>query len=439
MKRQAEGEALDLASVLNWAPGFEYQKQFFTGHALVDSPTHDHAPMHEGMPHDAHAIAAEQDAEIMEAVQHDAINPAHPPLLRYDVEISGFPSSHCGHLVLLQLNDAVYPGTTSVDDWPSWNVPILRWAKQQGAFVGYAHSGHGLVVDSTELPNLVIPPFNSMGANEFIADVTHPGLVDFISGCDLWPFAELNIWYHTMNCGFDTAFAGETDFPCLTDACVGGGRSYVQLPSRPAGDRGYAEWIRGLLHGSSYFGDGRSHMFDFQVNGAKRDLHPLALSSPSDVVVTANVAARLEPMTTDETRAIQHASPYAKPYWQLERARVQDTRTVPVELVVNGVAVDRTNILADGVPRPVRFRTQVKQSSWIALRIYPSSHTNPIVVSVAGHPVRASRSSAEWCRRGVDVCWEQKRQRIRPQELAAAAETYEHARRTYDSILREMT
>jgi hypothetical protein len=438
MKRQAEGEALDLASVLNWAPGFEYQKQFFTGHTLADGHPQDQAPVHEGMPHDAHAIAAEQDAEIMEAVQHDAINPARPSLLRYDVEISGFPSSHCGHLVLLQLNDAAYPGAKSVDDWPSWNVPILRWAKQQGAFVGYAHSGHGLVVDSTELPNLVIPPFNSMGANEFIADVTHPGLVDFISGCDLWPFAELNIWYHTMNCGFDTAFAGETDFPCLSDACVGGGRSYVQLSSRPAGDRGYAEWISSLLHGATYFGDGRSHLFDFQVNGAKRDLHPLALPSPSDVVVTAQVAARLAPLATDETRAIQHASPYTKPYWQLERARVQDTRTVPVELVVNGVAVDRTNILADGVPRPVRFRTRIGQSSWIALRIYPSSHTNPIVVSVAGHPVRASRSSAEWCRRGVDVCWDQKRQRIRPQELAAAAETYEHARRTYDSILREM-
>jgi hypothetical protein len=37
----------------------------------------------------------------------------------------------------------------------------------------------------------------------------------------------------------------------------------------------------------------------------------------------------------------------------------------------------------------------------------------------------------------VDVCWEQKKQRIRPQELAAAFQIYEHARRTYDDILRE--
>ncbi len=36
------------------------------------------------------------------------------------------------------------------------------------------------------------------------------------------------------------------------------------------------------------------------------------------------------------------------------------------------------------------------------------------------------------CRQAVDVCWEQKRQRIRPAELAAAAEAYDHARAAYD-------
>jgi hypothetical protein len=242
-----------------------------------------------------------------------------------------------------------------------------------------------------------------------------------------------------MNCGFDTAFAGETDFPCLSDACVGGGRSYARLPSRPSGDGGYSDWIGSLVHGSSYFGDGRSHLFDFQVNGVQRDLKSLELASVGEIEVTANVAARLEPTPTEQTRAIQHASPYAKPYWHIERARVGDSRNVAIELIVNGIAVDQMEVLADGAVRPIRFRTRISKSSWIALRVYPSSHTNPIVVGVGDSPVRASRASAEWCRRGVDVCWEQKRQRIRPQELAAAAETYEHARRTYDAILREMT
>ena len=37
-------------------------------------------------------------------------SPHRSTLLRYDLEVSGFPSSHCGHLVLLRLRDQDYPG-----------------------------------------------------------------------------------------------------------------------------------------------------------------------------------------------------------------------------------------------------------------------------------------------------------------------------------------
>ncbi|WP_263413026.1 CehA/McbA family metallohydrolase [Terriglobus aquaticus] len=440
MERQADGEALDLASVLNWGPGFQYQKQFFTGHALPSAVQTSSRPVaHEGMAHDATAIAAREEAAVVDRLQHSASPPAIDSLVRYDVEVSGFPSSHCGHLVLLSLRDQEFPHTHEIQDWPSWNAPILRWAHQQGAIAGYAHSGHGLVTDSTALPNLVIPPFNSSGANEFIADVTHSGLVDFISGCDLWPFAEMNIWYHTLNCGFATPFAGETDFPCLTDACVGGGRSYVRLSERPQGDSGYAKWIEGLIHGPSYFGDGRSHLMDFRVNSQLRGEHALDLRVPGEVEVTARVVARLDPISTEGTRAIQKASPYDKPYWHVERARIGDSRNVPVELIVNGKTAGRLVIRADGTPQPIRMTAQIEQSSWLALRIYPSAHTNPVVVSVAGRPVRASKDSAMWCRKGVDVCWEQKRQRIRPEEMRAAAEHFDHARRVYDAMVAEFS
>ncbi len=36
-------------------------------------------------------------------------------LMRYDLEISGFPSSHAGHLVLLGLKDQDYPGSKRLD------------------------------------------------------------------------------------------------------------------------------------------------------------------------------------------------------------------------------------------------------------------------------------------------------------------------------------
>ena len=218
MLRQAEGEALDVGAVLTWAPGWYYQRQFFSGH-----------------------------------VDHQGATAADHSMLRYDVEVSGFPSSHCGHLVLLRLTEDQFPGAKRVEEWPSWNLPILKWSKAQGAVSGYAHSGMGLVVDSTELPNYLMPAFDLNGANECIVDVTHPGMVDFMSGCDTWPFVELNFWYHVLNCGFVLAFAGETDFPCLTDDRVGGGRSYVKLVAPPSGDTGYSSWVSsGMIDGNSY-------------------------------------------------------------------------------------------------------------------------------------------------------------------------------------------
>ncbi len=421
MDRQIEGEALDLGAVLTWAPGFLYQSQFFSGHVHTMSP--------ESIPHVSHTD-----------VQHAAASAPAKPTLRYDLEISGFPCSHCGHLVLLNLKQQNYPGTVMPEDWPSWNLPILEWAKAQGAVTGYAHSGHGMVVDSTDLPNYVLPAFDSCGANEYLVDITHDGLLDFISGSDLWPFTELNLWYHVLNCGFALRFAGETDFPCITDHAVGGGRSYVQLDRPPLGDAGYTAWLQsGLQHGRSYFGDGRSHIFDFHVDvpGARGVDGTLDADHPATAQVTARVAARLEPAISAVTESIRRRSPYDQPFWHLERARIGNTRSVAVDLIVNGEPTQRLTIAADGALHDVHFTVPIIRSSWIALRIFPSAHTNPVTVRVAGKPVRASAESARWCRAGVDVLWRQKSPRIRTAEIAAAARAYDHARATYDRILAE--
>jgi hypothetical protein len=143
---QIEGEALNLASVLIWGPSYYHQKQFFTGK------------------------------------DHPRSRPNQ--LMRYDLEISGFPSSHAGHLVLLGVKDQDYPGTKVLEDWPTWDLPILKWAKSQGVVTGFAHSGWGLEVKSSDLPNYEMPGFDGIGANEYIVDVTHPDTVDFISAGD---------------------------------------------------------------------------------------------------------------------------------------------------------------------------------------------------------------------------------------------------------------
>jgi hypothetical protein len=121
----------------------------------------------------------------------------------------------------------------------------------------------------------------------------------------------------------------------------------------------------------------------------------------------------------------------------VERARVGDTRKVPVELVVNGKPVARQEIEADGSVRELSFDYTPRQSSWVALRILPSSHTNPVFVEVDGKPVRASKKSAQWCLDAVDVCWNAKKGNIRAEERDGASKAYDVAREAYRKILSE--
>ena len=395
MDRQVLGEHLNVGCVLTWGPCYYYQKRFFRGR---------------------------QDDPLSKPGE----------LLHYDVEVSGFPSSHCGHLVLLNLNEQDYPGATRIDDWPTWDLPILRWAKSQGATTGFAHSGWGLQLKSDALPNYEIPGFDGIGANEYIVDVTYPGAVDFISAGDTpYPW-ELNIWYHTLNVGFRTPISGETDFPCIYDSRVGEGRLYAKL----SGPLTYSNWADGIREGKSYVSDGRSHLMDFRVNGTDVGTHgsEVGLAEAGTVQVEVIAAAYLDPAPSGEARALPYDQ---KPYWSVERARMGDTRKVPVEVVVNGLASARQEIIADGMVRKLHFDVPIRQSSWVAVRILPSSHTNPVFVLVGAKPVRASRRSAEWCLAGVNQCWTQKAARISARELPDAQAAYEHAREAYEKLIGE--
>jgi hypothetical protein len=395
MMRQILGEHLSIGSVLTWGPDYYYQKQFFSGKD--------------------HALSRPDQ------------------LMHYDLEVSGFPSSHAGHIILLNLKQQDFPGAKKIEDWPTWDLPIFKWAKQQGAVVGFAHSGWGLQVSGKELPSYQMPGFDGIGANEYIVDVTHPDTVDFISAVDTPYVWELNIWYHTLNVGFRTRISGETDFPCIYDGKVGLGRTYAKLEGLT-----YAGWLAGLQAGRSYVSDGKSHLMDFKVNGTAAGpagaAGDLRLNGAGNVAVTLTAAAYLPVKPNEALRA----RPYdEKPYWDVERARVGDTREVPVEIVVNGKAVARQNIVADGKLNELKFEVPVKESSWIAARVLPSAHTNPVFAIVGGKPVRASRASAEWCLNAVNQCWTQKAPRIAPGEQAEARKAYDHAREVYRQLIRE--
>ena len=302
--------------------------------------------------------------------------------------------------------------------------------EETGRGRGFAHSGWGLEVKRDVLPNYELPRFDGIGANEYIVDVAHDA-VDFISTVDTPAPWELNIWYHTLNAGFRTRISGETDFPCIYGERVGLGRSYVKLDKLD-----YDGWADGVRDGRSYVSDGKSHLIDFRVNdlpvGAQKS--EVKLDKPATARVTARVAARLDEQPNE---AISKLRLNQKPYWDLERARIGSSREVMVELIVNGTPVDKKRITADGAIRDLSFDARIERSSWVALRIATSSHTNPIFVIVGDKPIRASRRSAEWCLKAVDQCWSQKSPRISAKERDEAAKAYEHARQVYRRILAE--
>jgi hypothetical protein len=460
MMRHILGEDLNVGCVLSWGPCWYYQKDFFDG-KLHPLSTRDY-------------------------------------LMRYDVEVSGFPSSHCGHLCLLRLKEDDYtpPGgkpTTRIEEWPSWDLPVLRWGKEQGGVVGFSHSGWGLQVVpqdaakrlfaeldgdrsgsidareaakgllparfpaidadrdnavaepelvqaiarvSRQLPNYAIPQMDGIGANEYLVDVAHD-TCDFISSVDTPHVYELNIWYHTLNCGFRCKISGETDFPCIYGERVGLGRIYVKLDDQLDFD----QWTEGIKQGRSYVGDGRSHLIDFQVNdrAVGTGNGDVRLGGPGTVKVRAKVAAYLPETATAEERDIRNRPQEQKPYWAIERCRIGETRRVPLEVVVNGYPVKSATreIEADGRVHDVEIEVPIERSSWIALRILPSSHTNPVFVIVDGKPIRASRRSADWCLKAIDQCWSQKVRNIRESERPEAKQAYDQAKAIYRKILAE--
>jgi hypothetical protein len=438
-----KGEGLNVGCILTWGPCYDFQRHFFepTAHKVSEPLT----------------------------------------VLKYDVEVSGFGSQALGHVCLLNLRDQTYPGSdgTNTKGWPTWTTPLMRWAKNQGAYTGYAHSAIGLTFDdkgraaqdlaqrivaeldankdgalfvaeaangllpdafdkidanrddlvteqelvshiqriwNTQLPNLAIPPMDGIGAQE-ICVTSVQGLCDFISAMDTTRVPEWNCWYHIMNCGLPLKASGETDFPCITDSRVGQGRVYVQLGEV---DRvNFKDWAERLATGRSYVSDGYAHALTFTVGG-KTTGDKLDLPASTAVTVNAKVAfAAQSPLGTSNGAALPTGSPRL------------------VEVVVNGQAVASKEVPADDREHDLTFNVKIDRSSWVALRQFPQMHTNPVSVIVAGRPIRASRRSALWCIGTIEQLWRVRNGVIAANERDEAGRTFQAAIQRYRQIAAE--
>jgi hypothetical protein len=455
---QVKGEGLNVGCVLTWGPCFDFQRRFFSPMAdMISEPL---------------------------------------TLLKYDLEISGFGSAALGHVCLLNLKDQTYPGSegTATKGWPTWTVPVMRWAKEQGGVTGYPHSAlhvnppsaarrlieqldvdggaslsapeaaEGLLPESfaaidqdgnrqltaeellqsvereaDQLPNLAVPEMNGAGAMEICVS-TAAGVCDFISAMDTARIPEWNTWYHLMNCGFPLKLSGETDFPCMSSRRVGQGRVYVRLGQVDHVD--FASWCQGLGKGQSYVSDGFAHALAFDVDGREPGGADVQLDEPREVRVRATVAFAPE---------IPRAVAYGGIVPEAGRRMVGDTVNLhaprstevlkggrrKVEIVVNGRNAAEAEVDADGKTHDLQFTVPVDRSSWIALRQFPQLHTNPVNVIVAGQPIRASRESAIWCAETIRLLWKNRHQFIAESERDEAKRAYDRAIETYQQIARE--
>src|SRR5207248_8043947 len=108
--------------------------------------------------------------------------------------------------------------------------------------------------------------------------------------------------------------------------------------------------------------------------------------------------------------------------------------TRKVELIINGVAVASRDVPADDRAHEVEFTVPIAKSSWVALRHFPSLHTNPVSVTVGGQPIRASRRSAQWCVGVIAQLWAVRAPEIAPHERAEAEQIFRKAIEIYRQI-----
>jgi hypothetical protein len=433
-----KGEALNVGCNLTWGPCYDFQRRFFE----------------------------EKPNKISEPLT----------VIKYDIEVSGFGSQALGHVCLLNLREQTYPGSdgTKTKGWPTWTTPLMKWAKQQGAVTGYAHSANGLEVKPAaaakrllteldadkdgkvskdeaakgllpedfdkidanrdgfltedelrtsiarvagKLPNLAIPEMDGIGAQEICVTAAQH-LCDFISAMDTDRVPEWNCWYHLMNCGFPLKASGETDFPCISGSRVGQGRVYVQLGKVDKVD--FGAWCEGIAKGRSYISDGYAHALEFTVNGKTPGNDDVELKNPGEVKIKAKVAfASATPLGTSNG------------------GNVPTGKTRKVELVVNGVAVASQDVPADDKEHDLTFMAKIDQSSWVALRHFPQMHTNPVNVLVGGKAIRASRKSALWCIGTIEQLWRAREKEIAPSEREEAKKTFDKAIEAYRKIAKE--
>ncbi len=455
-----KGEGLNVGCNLTWGPCFEFQRQFFT-------PT-------------AHKISE--------------------PLtvLKYDIEVSGFGSQALGHVCLLNLRDQEYPGSegTKTKGWPSWTTPLMRWAKQQGAYTGYAHSANGLGVNpkaaagrlmaalDTDKDGKLSPAEAAKGLlpAEFKAiDTNGDGFLsldELVRAHEAIVRTMTNLAFPKRQEDFQAAYAHvpdvlpnfavpEMDGIGAQEICVTtvqGLCDFISamdtqrvpewncwyhimncgLPLKVSGETDFP-CVSGsrVGQGRVYVQLGKVERIDFPAwaDGLAKGrsyvsdgyAHPLEFT-----VGDKRPGDKLQLSQAGEvTVKAKVAFAADVPLGTSVGSRVPDGTTRVVELIVNGRVAAKQEVPADDREHDIGFTVPIERSSWVALRHFPQMHTNPVEVLVGNQPIRASRKSALWCIATIEQLWRVRNGVITPPERAEADRTFQAAIQRYRKIAAE--
>ena len=182
----------------------------------------------------------------------------------------------------------------------------------------------------------------------------------------------------------------------------------------------YTKWCEGIAKGRTYVSDGYAHALEFTVNG-KTLGEETKLDAKGPVAVKAKVAfASSQPLGT------------------ANGGKTPEGVTRKVEIIVNGQVAITKEVPADDKIHDLEFSIPIEKSSWVALRHFPSLHTNPVDVIVGGKPIRASKQSAQWCIGVIDQLWKVRAQAIAVGERDEAEKTFQKALEIYRQIEKDV-
>ncbi len=452
-----KGEALNVGCNLTWGPCYDFQRQFFEPH----------------------------------------INKLSEPLtvLKYDIEVSGFGSQALGHVCVLNLRDQTYPGSDGTKDkgWPTWTTPLMRWAKAQGAYCGYAHSASGLQINPQAAAKRLMEQLDANKDGKITPEEAAKGLLpeplhgaaannQEISLADL-----VNSIQRTNEMGYPRRGGGQSNFPRHADSlavlpnyvipemngigaqeiCVTSAQGLCDFISAMDTDR-VSEWNcwyhvmncgfplkasgetdfpcvsqSRVGQGRVYVQLGKIDKIDFGAwcEGLARGRSYVSDGYAHPLQFTVNKQPSGGKVKLDQAGSVtvqaKVAFAAATPLGTSNGGAIPPGKTRKVEVIVNGKAVASKDVPADDQTHDITFEVPIAQSSWVALRHFPQMHANPVDVLVGGQPIRASRKSALWCIGTIEQLWRVRGPGIAKHEQEEAHKTFLEAIEKYRRIAAE--